>query len=153
VDHRIDGIEIDEKRVQPHARQLYTEIFVGDIRDLVPRCAAEQRYDVILFGDVIEHLSKPDGQALLRTAVELAGQLVVVRIPFGDGWRRCGREEPDHHHSRWNAADFSDYPCTIRQYDYYGNPYGQVTIEVNRSAPSLTAVQRRLDRLELRLEG
>ena len=32
---RIDGIEIDERRVQPHARYLYNEVFVGDIRDLV----------------------------------------------------------------------------------------------------------------------
>jgi hypothetical protein len=153
---RIDGIEIDEKRVQPHARQLYTEIIVGDIREVVPRRAAEVRYDVILFGDVIEHLPKDDGLALLHTATGLAGQLVVVRIPLGDGWRREGREEPDHHRSQWYADDFSGYPATVRQYDFGGIPYGLVTIETARASlvdiPMIAEVDRRLARLEHRLE-
>jgi hypothetical protein len=126
---RIDGIEIDEKRIQAHARYLYTEIFVGDIREVVPCRAAEQPYDVILFGDVIEHLPKEAGRAVLDAAVNLVRQLVVVRIPLGDGWRREGREEPDHHRSQWYADDFSDYICGIREYDFCGNPYGLITIE------------------------
>lgn len=155
---RIDGIEIDEKRVQPHARQLYTEILVGDIRELVPRRAAEQAYDVILFGDVIEHLPKDDGHALLDVAADLARQLVVVRIPLGDGWRREGWEPPDHHRSQWYADDFSLYSCTVRQYDFYGNPYALVTIETGRSSlPAsrgqlLADVEKRLEHLERRLE-
>lgn len=135
---RIDGIEIDEKRIQPHAQYLYTEIFVGDIREVVPRRAAEQPYDVILFGDVIEHLPKESGRAVLDAAVSLARQLVVVRIPLGDGWRREGREEPDHHRSQWYADDFCDYTCGIREYDFWGNPYGLVTIEAGRGSPSET---------------
>jgi hypothetical protein len=155
---RIDGIEIDERRVLPHARHLYTEILVGDIRNLVPRRAAEEPYDVILFGDVIEHLPKADGRELLDAAVGLASQLVVVRIPLGDGWRREGREQPDHHRSRWYAGDFSGCACTVRQYDFYGNPYGLVTIEGRRpSQPAsdgqlLVEVDRRLQQIERRLE-
>jgi len=152
---RIDGIEIDEQRVQPHARQLYTDVFIGDIREVVPRRASEQPYDVILFGDVIEHLPKDDGRALLDTAAGLAEQLVVVRIPLGDGWRREGREEPDHHRSQWYAGDFSCYPCTLRQYDFYGNPYGLVTIETS-SIPAvpyaLLVATKRLEEFQQRLE-
>lgn len=151
---RIDGIEIDGKRVLPHARHLYSEIFVGDIRELVPRRGAEQHYDVILFGDVIEHLVKEDGLALLAAAVRLAGDVVVVRIPLGDGWRREGREAPDHHRSRWYATDFSGYACNVRQYDFYGNPYGLVTIEAGRRADGQlpTQAEERLDLLQRRLE-
>jgi SAM-dependent methyltransferase len=151
---RIDGIEIDAKRVQPHARQLYTDILVGDIRELVPARAAAQPYDVILFGDVIEHLPKSDGRALLEAATRLAGQLVVVRIPLGDGWRREGREEPDHHRSQWYVEDFAGYPCVIRQYDFYGNAYGLVTIEAPQAARAgrLAEVERRLADIERRLE-
>lgn len=135
---RIDGIEIDEKRIQAHARYLYTEIFVGDIRELVPCRAAEQPYDVILFGDVIEHLPKESGRAVLDAAISLARQLIVVRIPLGDGWRREGREEPDHHRSQWYTDDFYGYPCGIREYDFYGNPYGLITIEAGQGPPSET---------------
>jgi SAM-dependent methyltransferase len=144
----IDGIEIDERRVQPHARQLYTDIYIGDIRDLVPRCATARTYDVILFGDVIEHLEKPDGMAVLDTASTLAAQLVVVRIPLGDGWRREGREAPDHHRSQWYAEDFARYPCTVRQYDFCGIPYGLVAIDAG-----VARVEQRLERLARRLEG
>jgi hypothetical protein len=157
----IDGIEIDERRVQPHARHLYTEILVGDIRTVVPRRAAELRYDVILFGDVIEHLPKEDGRALLDAAIALAEELVVLRIPLGDGWRREGREEPDHHRSQWYVSDFDGDPCVIRQYDFLGNPYGLVSIEAGDLPPPLQPatvdlvlndLDTRLSRLEERVQ-
>jgi hypothetical protein len=147
---RIDGIEIDPRRVQPHARHVYDEILVGDIRELVPRRAAERRYDVILFGDVVEHLPKDDGRALLDAAVRLAADLVVVRIPLGDGWRREGREEPDHHRSQWYADDFAGYARTLREYDFLGNPYGLVAIDAR--AQALADAEARLRRLEERVE-
>jgi hypothetical protein len=146
---RIDGIEIDEKRVQAHARHLYTEILVGDVREVLPVRAAEQRYDVILFGDVLEHLPKDDALALLDTAVDLALQQVVVRIPLGDGWRREGREEPDHHRSRWYANDFARAGFVLREYDFLGNPYGLVTIDAAAANLDhrLALVEDRLERL------
>jgi hypothetical protein len=154
---RIDGIEIDEKRVQPHARALYTEILIGDIREVVPRRAAEQPYDVVLFGDVIEHLPKADGHNLLETAARLTRKLVVVRIPLGDGWRREGREEPDHHRSQWYPSDFARYPSVVRQYDYCGIPYGLITIDGNQepgsdSARVIADVESRLLQIENRIE-
>ena len=91
---RIDGIEIDARRIQPHARYLYDDVFVGDIRELVPAQASLKPYDVILFGDVLEHLPKRDAVRLLRNSVALAMKLVIVRIPLGNGWRKQGREEP-----------------------------------------------------------
>jgi hypothetical protein len=151
---RIDGIEIDARRVQAHARDVYTEIVVGDIRDVLPRRAAEHRYDVILFGDVVEHLPKDDGFALLETAAGLAADVVVVRIPLGDGWRREGREPPDHHRSQWYAGDFARFPSLLREYEYCANPYGLVAIDAVRwrRDRQLTQVEERLDLLQGRLE-
>jgi hypothetical protein len=153
---RIDGIEIDPARVQPHARQLYTEILIGDIRQLVPARAAEVRYDVILFGDVIEHLPKEDGYALLEAAVGLARRLVVARLPLGDGWRREGREEPDHHRAQWYAEDFTGRSFggstpVLRSYDYLGNPYGLITIPATGDRHPVDG--HRLGELERRLVG
>jgi len=150
---RIDGIEIDANRVQPHSYHLYSNIYIGDIREEVPRRACATAYDIILFGDVIEHLPKGDGIALLRTATALAIDLVVVRIPLGDGWRVEGREPPDHHRSRWHRDDFDGFPATFREYSFWGNPYGLVAIDaaaVRRGAivddleRKLTGVERRL---------
>jgi hypothetical protein len=69
---RIDGIEIDARSNQPHARYLYNDVFVGDIRELVPVHASRSPYDVILFGDVLEHLPKDDAVRLLRKSIALA---------------------------------------------------------------------------------
>lgn len=149
---RIDGIEIAEQRVQPHARQLYSNIYIGDIRAVVAECASRYPYDVILFGDVLEHLPKDDAHVVLKTAVTLAQVLVVARIPLGDGWREQGREPADDHRSRWSSEDFAGYRATVRQYDYYGNPYALVAIEPAAARLALVSeVGRRLERIEQRL--
>lgn len=150
---RIDGIELVETRVQPHSRWLYTEVIVGDIRDVVPRRAREVAYDVILYGDVLEHLAKPEALSLLDTSVSLATSAVVVRIPFGAGWRGKGRIGPDHHRSRWTYDDFARYPCTIRIHDFMGLSYGLVVIDCRARAiavleANLSAVEARLCALE-----
>ena len=150
---RIDGIEIDPKRVQAHSHHLYSNVYIGDIRDEVPRRAAATAYDVILFGDVIEHLPKDEARRLLDTACGLATDCVVLRIPLGDGWRREGREPPDHHRSRWYANDFDVYPATVRQYDFWGNPYALVAIESEamRRGAALADLDRKLAQIEDRL--
>ncbi len=149
---RIDGIEIDERRIQPHARYLYDHIYVGDIRVLVPQQGARTSYDVILFGDVLEHLPKADALMLLRQSIALAADLVAVRIPLGEGWRKEGREAPDHHRSTWSLDDFSGLASTIHQYDYYGNPYALVAINagITRGLATESADRRLLD-VEARL--
>ena len=151
---RIDGIEIDPARVQPHSRHLYSHVFIGDIREAVPRLAAESVYDVILFGDVIEHLVKDEARRLLDAAANLAHELVVLRIPLGDGWRREGREPPDHHRSRWYADDFDGYPATVRLYDFWGNPYALVAIEAGAGRRAVVhEIDRRLASVEERLQA
>jgi hypothetical protein len=85
---------------------------------------------------------------------------VVVRIPLGDGWRREGREPPDHHRSRWYARDFTGYAGTLRQYDFHGNPYGLALLEAGSPAgvprladvSLLADVSHRLALIERRLE-
>ena len=152
---RIDGIEIDPARVQPHSHHLYSHVYVGDIREEVPRRGNETEYDIILFGDVIEHLPKEDGIELLRTAGALARDLVVIRIPLGDGWRVEGREPPDHHRSRWYVDDFAAFPATVRQYDFWGNPYALVAIDGTavRRRLAIDALTRKLARVEQRLSA
>jgi hypothetical protein len=150
---RIDGIEIDAKRVLPHARYLYDEVLIGDIRDVVPRRASERVYDAIVFGDVLEHLPKDDALVLLRKATMLAARTVIVRLPLGDGWRKEGREEPDHHRSTWHAEDFAHVVATQHHYDYFGNPYALVSIDAGATrARMLEQARARLAHVELRLE-
>jgi len=132
---RIDAVEVDPSLLQHHARALYTEVLIGDVCDVVPRRASEVRYDVILFGEVIEGLYKDDGRALLEVAAGLAGQLVVIRIRLGDPWQRTG-EQSDRHISCWDAKDFADrtfagHACELREYHLDRGPYALVTVDAS----------------------
>jgi len=146
---RIDGIELVEARVQPHSRWLYTDVIIGDIREVVPRRAKDISYDVILYGDVLEHLDKTEALRLLDVSVNLATIAVVVRIPMGEGWRTEGRTEPDHHRSKWIRSDFKRYKCTIRIHEFLGLSYGLVVIDCR--AHAITTLEARLAAVENRL--
>ena len=73
----MDGLEIHE----PYSRmfnlkELYDNLFITDIRDF-----DISQYDYIILGDIIEHLSVPDAQALLNKIKE-ADQLCMVAVPY-----------------------------------------------------------------------
>lgn len=146
---RIDGVEIEAARIQPHSHYLYSNTYVGDARQVVPQQAAQVTYDVILFGDVLEHLPKPDSMVLLKQAIWLAASTVVIRIPLGLGWREEGRTPPDHHRSKWWVEDFAAFSSSIRLYKYHGADYGVIVI--NCAATRATTYQGLGERL-LRIE-
>jgi hypothetical protein len=153
---RIDGIEIDSARIQPHSRYLYDNIYNGDIRDLVPHCVSEHRYDLIFYGDVLEHLPKEDAMNLLRLSLIMTHGQVILRLPLGSGWRKEGRTPPDHHRSEWNTEDFDAYSCHIRTYDFYGNSYALLIFEGNASrdrakVDMFDSIAHRLEGIENRL--
>lgn len=142
---RIDGVEIEQTRVAPHARYLYDEILIGRAEIIVPRRAADVTYDTIIFGDVLEHLPKQDGCRLLDEAAFLARSCVVVRIPLGLGWRAQAEHEADAHNSVWYPSDFTAWNASVRQYDYLGRAYGLVEVRTKRGAsPEIMAIDSRL---------
>ena len=54
---------------------VYDTITYGDIRELAATLPA---YDVIVMGDVIEHLTKEDGFAVLRTLLAKSRNVVIA---------------------------------------------------------------------------
>lgn len=73
------ALEIHEPYVERFGlRHLYDEVIIGDARDLPPR-----RFDLIILGDVVEHVVKDEGVAMLRSAMQRAGA-VLLSIPLGE---------------------------------------------------------------------
>lgn len=106
---RIDGIELFEPYIQDHQRSLYSSIQIGDIRELAPDV---DKYDLIITGDVIEHLEKHEGEEVLDILYEKAEKVLLVNIPIGPGW-----EHPEQygnpgelHRSQWEVDDLVAYP-------------------------------------------
>lgn len=78
---RVTGIEVDEEAAEV-AAQFCERMIVGDIEEIdLEGLFPEQRFDVVVYGDVLEHLVDPE-TVLMRTARLLApGGCVVASIP------------------------------------------------------------------------
>lgn len=77
---RLDGVEIYKPNILPIHKYLYTNIYLGDIRKIINNLV---NYDLILLGDVIEHLSEEDAIVLLKQCLKKA-KYVLVNTPLGE---------------------------------------------------------------------
>lgn len=113
---RIEGLELFEPYIQDHHRSLYSSIRIGDIRDLA---ADLESYELIIAGDVIEHIEKDEGDEVLDLLYERAGKALLVNIPLGEGW-----EHPEEygnpgelHRSQWEVEDLLRFPSVHKEFE------------------------------------
>lgn len=81
--HRMDAVEVWEPYVeQEKLVDRYDTVFVDDIYDLVRnKDWAKYHWDVIILGDVLEHLSPAKAKTVIKKCVAACDQIYVV-IPF-----------------------------------------------------------------------
>lgn len=73
----MDAVEIYQPNITKHKlKRKYRQVFNLDICDLEYRW-----YDLIIFGDVIEHLSVPDAQMVLRYAYPRCRDMIIA-VPY-----------------------------------------------------------------------
>lgn len=85
----IDGIEIYKDNIGKHKlNDIYRKVFLGDIRNFT-----FNHYDLIIFGDVLEHMSVEDAQKVLDYAWDRCRNLLVAvpyqwvnRSHYGNPW-------------------------------------------------------------------
>jgi hypothetical protein len=127
---RIEGVEAFPKYVMPHQEFLYDTIHAGKIEDMVDRLG---EFDLYIFGDVLEHLTKETGIQTLETACRKAAKGVLINIPLGEGWLREVSEENEYeaHLSAWELEDFLEYcpkVCGEATFPALG-PYATILID------------------------
>ena len=95
----MDACEIFEQNIiMNQLTALYRTVYHGDINDF-----KYDHYDVVIFGDVIEHMEVKDAQAALKYAKKHS-DLIVVGVPFhwpqgecyGNKWERHIQEDLTH---------------------------------------------------------
>ncbi len=69
----IDGVEAFEATANMIER-FYRKVFVEDIKDFRPK-----KYDLVIFGDVIEHLTVEEAQKVIS---EIRCNDLIVAVPF-----------------------------------------------------------------------
>ena len=104
----IDGIEIFPAYIQDYHKFFYNEITIGDALEVLEK--SKRHYDLINFGDIIEHFTKPDGEKLITSALEKA-DVVLINIPIGKHWEQQGASyNPyEEHKSVWHNNDFTKF--------------------------------------------
>ncbi len=113
---QIDGIEIFEPYILPHQRFLYDTIHIGDAADIIKTLG---RYDIIIAGDVVEHLPKEKAWDLLFAVIQRAEKGFLLNLPLGEEWlRECPEHENVHeaHLSWWSEKDFEQLSYEIKQF-------------------------------------
>lgn len=85
----MDAIEIYKDNIGKHKlNDIYRKVFLGDIREFT-----FNHYDLIIFGDVLEHMSVEDAQKVLEYAWPRCRDLIVAvpyqwvnRSHYGNPW-------------------------------------------------------------------
>ena len=99
----IDAVESNPDYLWPHVAQLYGEVFVGRIEELYSQLP---RYDLVLMCDVVEHMEKTDGVAVLKHFLQ-RGSAVVVSTPTELFRQELFESADEHHLSHWTLRDFT----------------------------------------------
>jgi len=100
---RLDACEAWGGYVTPILTAIYDHIRTGDVLGVSANVLAD--YDLVLMLDVIEHLEKDAGLALLRRCP----QRVIVATPMEFFQNpEADAIPPERHRSLWTKADFGD---------------------------------------------
>lgn len=127
----IEGIEAFEPNHYDHHRHFYDRIHLGDAAVVLP--SLEGSWDLVIFGDVLEHFEKSEGHSLIRESLERS-HYVLVNVPLGDGWPQdeAYGNPFEEHKAAWHLEDFD--PETICQkqefLDFQSRPFASIVLSV-----------------------
>lgn len=103
---KIDGIEIWKPFVEklPWNKIMYNHIYIGDVYEIIDRVS---NYDLIIAGDVVEHLTKEKGIRLIEKMIRLS-KCLLVSVPIGKCWLNnsvVDNNPYEKHQAVWEVAD------------------------------------------------
>jgi hypothetical protein len=102
-----DVRRVDALDVQPPKLPCYDHIYLGDVRQLARVLPVDvPSYDLALLSDVIEHLEKGEGHALLERLLERAKR-VLLTTPLGFRRQEIPGQPYETHRSGWYPWSFS----------------------------------------------
>lgn len=126
---QIDGVEVFQDYIKPYHQYFYNNIFIEEGYQWINN--SKSNYDLIIFGDVLEHFEKQLALNIINKALILSGY-VLINIPVGNNWeqseKNCNKYE--EHKSTWSTNDFNCYKnIIIKKFkDFIGRDFCVVLI-------------------------
>jgi hypothetical protein len=106
---RIDGVEIFEGYRNPVWDYAYDEVILDDARNVLK---GRKQYDLLLFGDVLEHFERSEARALVDLAL-LHSSVLIATTPHIEMVQGTWAGNPaESHLSLLDATDFPDLVAT-----------------------------------------
>ena len=114
----IVAVEVDPEYVSRFRLvELYDQVLECNCMDLLAEPHLKTAYDVVFFGDVIEHLRKSQGRDLLEFLIYRSAWL-LVQVPIRYVQNAIEGHVSEAHISIWTTSDFTAYDVVItRQSD------------------------------------
>lgn len=114
---RIDGVEIYKPYLEDIEKKWYDKIYNEDIIEIYNKLP---NYDLVIMGDVLEHIEKDKGKKLLRDLIERS-ETLILSIPLEDfTYQFKGENKYESHISIWTLRELlCDYgePKDYKIYD------------------------------------
>jgi len=102
----VDGIEISKDLITPLQELIYNKIYIGNMLDIIPKLG---KYDLIIMGDVIEHVTKEEAISFLKIVREKGPIILTTPDYWNEGKAIMGNEHEKH-------------KCWIKDEDFPGTP-------------------------------
>jgi hypothetical protein len=127
---RVDGIEAFSASIAPYHRTIYNHLYEGEALEVMT--AFREQYDLVIFGDVLEHFTQERARRVLRRATEISRYVMLV-LPLGSEWPQDEQYGNvfERHLSEWSADEIcSEWPVLRSRLfrDYLGRPFGVFVI-------------------------
>lgn len=134
---RLEGIEPYGPYITDLHRWLYTEIYQVTLQAWLA-AHPSSRCDMIIAGDVLEHLDAAEGRAAAVRLRGLADRLFVGAVPIGPGWGQGTvlGNVLETHRATWTESDVRALATGYRLYAHGRRSYA-VWYAAGRKAPEV----------------
>lgn len=126
---RIDAVEIFGEYLKPYHSYFYDNVYVDDAVTFL--ADSEEKYDLIICGDVIEHFEKDVAKKFIEDCLKRCRYL-MINIPIGKNWEQgeINKNKFEIHKSIWENSDFKKYPFVkIKKFrDYISRKFSVVLV-------------------------
>ncbi len=109
---KVTAIEIESDYINQFSlNNIYDEVWNINVMDLISPKYYEHNFDLVMIGDIIEHLRKSDGIDLINYLV-YRSKWILIEFPHHYLQNAVGGYSSEAHISVWGENDFSVFDAT-----------------------------------------
>lgn len=132
---RLVGVDAWEGNFSNHHKLFYDELHGKTIQRFLSD--SDEKFDLVILGDVIEHLTKSEAYEVVDKCLDRAGYVLMV-VPIGSQWEQDDLYDNiyEKHLAVWEVEDVDQFnPLAARLYhDYIGRPFLMTVLSRNDNA-------------------